>query len=144
MAALVLSTVSLAGCVQGVACPSWAGYDTPEDAADAATAVISGRVVERARTVPMFGTDANVWVVEVDEWIKGDGPGRIDVTSIPSGCGAGPAYFGRDPFDEATEFDVAIVFLSGDADEWQGLSPVQGIAPAAPGGGVPSAWPDAP
>jgi hypothetical protein len=137
-AAALMAAGALTGCVRD-ACPAWVWFDTPADARDAADAVAVGRVIERAGATPMFGTWANVWAVEVESWMEGDGPERIDVVSLPQGC-EGPAYFGTDPFETATEFDQAIIFLSDGSNGWQSINPGQGVVESGDGGTLPDAW----
>ncbi|NLP84728.1 hypothetical protein HF576_12795 [Microbacterium sp. CFH 90308] len=88
----------------------------------------------------MFGTDANVWSVEVEDWISGDGPERIEVVSPPENCGPNEPYFGSDPFEVALEHESSIVLLTGSEGGWQAITPLQGVVPAAPGGGIPEEW----
>lgn len=144
-AAAMIGSASLTGCLQTEACPAWPLFDTPADARDAADAVAVGRVIEQVGTAPRFGTIANVWSVEVERWMKGDGPERIDVLSLPSGCGPGnPAYFGSDPLETATGFDQAILFLSRDSNGWQTVVPGQGVVESGEGGALPEAWTPSP
>lgn len=102
--------------------------------------VVQGSVREQVGTTPMFGTDANVWAVEVEDWISGDGPERIEVVSPPENCGPNEPYFGSDPFEVALEHESSIVLLTGSEGDWRAITPLQGVLPAAPGGGVPEEW----
>jgi len=136
-AAALMCAGSLTGCVRD-ACPAWPGFDTLAGARGAADAVAVGRVIERVGATPMFGTWASVWEVEVESWMKGDGPERIDVVSLPHGC-EGPAYFGSDPFEAATDFDQAIIFLSDGSNGWQSINPGQGVVESR-GGALPDVW----
>jgi hypothetical protein len=135
----------LASCsplVSSAGCPSWAGYDTPAEAADAADAVVFGVVRKQSGTVPMFGTTANVWTVRVDAWLKGAGPEEISVVSPTAACGPDDSVEFPDPFHEVGEQPV-IVFISPSESGWQALSPGQGIVPSSDGR-LPEAWPKSP
>jgi hypothetical protein len=140
--ALLCAAATLVGCVVR-GCPGWAGYETPEDAADSADAVVVGRVVERVSTTDFNGASANVWSVDVAEWIKGEGPDRIEVISPPPACGPGTdPYLGEeDPLATATGYGTAALFLVGDEPGWRALSPGQGLVEVAPDGQIPTDWP---
>lgn len=137
---VALAAGALTGCVsQG--CPGWAGYDTPPDAADAADAVVFGNVRELASTGSLFGAPANVWSVEVTEWVKGDGPESIEVLSPASQCGASDdPYFGVDPFEAAMSHTTSVILLSERESGWMGLNPSQGIVELSPTGDIPLEW----
>lgn len=139
-AASVLALAVLSGCVHVSGCPGWVSFDTPADAAEDADAVVSGRVSGHSGTTPMFGATANVWNVEVVEWLKGDGPAAIEVISPPESC-SDPAYFGADPFEEPSQGETVVVFLTAESGRWRAVTPLQGIIPAAPDGGLPENWP---
>lgn len=147
-AALLLSTAAVAGCsggpfVRSEMCVSWVSFDTPADAAADTAYVASGRVVERAGTARSFETDASVWLVEVDEWITGDGPDEIEVISTPTTCTAGGTYPDGDPLEEAMGHERVVLFLYDEAGTWRTITPMQGIVPAGDDGGIPTEWPDA-
>lgn len=141
---LLVAAASIAGgCAAAVGCPSWAAYATPLDALEEASAAVRGHVGERVGSEPLNGGSANVWEVEVTEWIKGEGAERVEVISPPSACGVSDdPYFGPDPFETAAEFDTAIVFMSERAEGWMALSPGQGVVEPGPDGTLPTAWPD--
>lgn len=135
-----LASATLTGCTS-YGCPAWAGYETPRDAARAADAVVFGHVRELASTGSLFGAPANVWSVEVTEWVTGDGPDRIEVLSPPSQCGPSEdPYFGDDPFEEAISHAASVVLLSEWENAWMGLSPGQGIVEVTPAGEIPLEW----
>ncbi len=140
LSAAALASVALTGCVsQG--CPGWAGYDSPPDAVQAADAVVLGHVEELASTASLFGAPANVWSVEVTEWVKGEGPDTIQVMSPPSRCGpTDDPYFGSDPFEAATAHSASVVLLSEWENGWMGLNPGQGIVELTPSGDIPPEW----
>ena len=140
LAVVGLAATALTGCVSQ-SCPGWVGYDTPPEAAEAADAVVVGHVRELASTGRFLGTPANVWSVEVTEWVKGDGSDVIDVLSPPAQCGqSDDPYFGPDPFETATSHGASVIFLSEDAGGWRGLTPSHGITELTPAGDVPPAW----
>ena len=130
------------GCVQVQGCPGWAGYDTPDDAAESADAVVVGHVLQRVSTTDFNGTNANVWSVEVVEWIKSDGPDRIEVLSPPPACGpSADPYLGEDPLQSATRQEGSALFLVETESGWRTISPVQGLVELAPGEPIPTGWP---
>lgn len=96
---------------------------------------------ELASTGSLFGAPANVWSVEVTEWVKGDGPDSIEILSPPSQCGASDdPYFGVDPFEEATSYGTSVIFLSEHEGGWRGLTPGQGIVELTPTRDIPLEW----
>ena len=142
-AAIVCLTSALAGCVSVQGCPGWAGYETPDDAADSADAVVVGRVVEKVSTIDFNAANANIWSVEVADWLKGDGPNRIEVLSPPSACGPNtePYLDEGDPLETATRHGAAALFLVGDDLDWRTISPVQGLVELTPDEQIPTEWP---
>lgn len=137
---VALAAGALTGCVSQ-ACPGWAGYDTPPDAAEAADAVVFGHVRELASTGSLFGSPANAWSVEVTEWVKGDGPDTIEVLSPPSQCGpSDDPYFGVDPFETAKSHATSVILLSEWDRGWRGLNPGQGIVELTSAGEIPPEW----
>ncbi|WP_146145346.1 hypothetical protein [Microbacterium timonense] len=141
--ALLCMVPALAGCVYAQGCPGWAGYETPNDAAESAEAVVIGRVVEKVSTTDFNGARANVWSVAVTEWRKGDGPDHVEVLSPPSACGssADPYLGDEDPLGAAVRHGASALFLVGDEAGWRTISPVQGLVELAPDGRIPSTWP---
>lgn len=149
-----LACASLAGCgVYSSGCASWAAFDTPAEAADAADAVVIGHVVARDGVGEVGGAEAHAWTVSVQRWMKGSGGDRIRVLATPAGCADGsPEYPGGDRFEPAVADHLSVVFLSEYASTstsvpdgadavWVGLSPFQAVIPATPAGGIPKAWP---
>lgn len=139
---LLAAATMMTGCVQVQGCPGWAGYATPHEAADSADAVAVGRVDEVVATEQLHGATGNVWSFEVDEWLKGAGPDRIEVLSPPGACGqSDDPYLGVDPFESATEDSTSVVFLSGSDRSWMAISPGQGIIEMPADERLPEAWP---
>ena len=143
VAALVCLAPAFAGCFSVQGCPGWAGYETPDDAAKSADAVVVARVVEKASTTDFNGASANVWSVEVVDWLNGDGPDRIEVLSPPSACGLSTdPYLGEgDPLETAGKHGNAALFLVGSDPDWRTISPVQGLVELTPDQQLPAAWP---
>jgi len=141
--ALVGIVPALVGCVSVQGCPGWAAYETPNDAADSADAVVIGRVIEKVSTTDFNGAGANVWSVDVAEWRKGDGPQRIEVLSPPSACGPGTdPYLGEeDPLETGSRQGPSALFLVGDERDWRTISPVQGLVELTPDEQIPATWP---
>lgn len=136
-----VAAVVMTGC-QAQGCPGWAGYDSPTEAAEAADAVVIGHVQEQVGTAEFLGARGNIWTIDVDEWMKGDGPAQIDVLSTPSQCGpSDDPYLGLDPFESAVEDDASAVFLTDEGGRWRAISPGQGIVETADGGVLPAEWP---
>ena len=141
-AVLLCLAPALTGCLQVQGCPGWAGYETPNDAAESADAVAVGHVIEKVSTSDFNGANANVWSVEVVEWLKGDGPDRIEVLSPPSACGASAdPYLGEDPLQAATRQEGSALFLVQTDSGWRTISPVQGLAELTSVGSIPAVWP---
>lgn len=137
---LLLASTALSGCSasESAACPSWASYATPADAATHATAVVAGRVTDKTGTVPMFNTSANVWTLEVETWLKGTGATRVNVASPPPSCNL-PYDDGEDPFQKALDYKGVVVFLTQTDSGWQALSPIQGVVESSDGK-IPTSW----
>ncbi|MFE7845299.1 hypothetical protein ACFUTX_08920 [Microbacterium sp. NPDC057407] len=140
---LLCAALALTGCVSVQACPSWAAYDSPAQAAKSADAVVTGRVVEKVSTATINGASANVWSVDVSDWRKGSGPQRINVLSTPQACGgdADPYLGDGDPLEAATGHSGSGLFLVENESGWSTLSPVQGITELTPVGQIPPEWP---
>lgn len=101
-----------------------------------------GQVLEIASSAQFNGASANVWSVEVTEWLKGDGSDRIEVLSPPSACGASTdPYLGEDPLETAARRGPSALFLVETESGWQTISPVQGIVDVTPEGEIPTEWP---
>lgn len=138
---VALAAGSVTGCVASYGCPAWAGHNTPREAAEVADAVVLGHVREPSSTGSLFGAPANVWSVEVAEWVKGGGPDVIEVLSPPSQCGpSDDPYFGIDPFEAAQSHTASVLFLSEHEGGWMGLNPDQGIIELTPVGEIPLEW----
>ncbi|MEV4688230.1 hypothetical protein [Microbacterium sp. LWH3-1.2] len=99
--------------------------------------------MEKVSTTDFNGASANVWSVEVADWIKGDGPDRIKVLSPPSTCGPNtdPYLDEGDPLETASRHGPTALFLVGDDLDWRTISPVQGLVELAPDEHMPTAWP---
>ena len=140
LAAMSLACTGLAGCSFGgsAACPSWASYSTPTEAAGHATAVIAGHVADKKGTVPMFNTSANVWTVEVDTWLKGTGATKVTVVSPPVSCNS-TGDREVDPFETARSYPGVVMFLTKTKSGWQALSPTQGVVESSDGE-IPRSW----
>jgi hypothetical protein len=150
MRSRLVSTVALAACLTGVltgcsgeprsySCVDWVWFDTPADAAADAEGVVIGDVVNTAGTVDSYGERANVWNVEVSEWIAGEGPSTIQVLSLPRTCEEGSPYPDGDPLDTGDE--VMIFVRAGDGDLYETVTGLQGVIPAPEASELPSEWP---
>jgi hypothetical protein len=133
---LSLSGCAIPGLVTTATCIDWVYFETPADAADDADAVVLGSITGQAGSTSYEGMTANIWTVEVDDWLKGDGADRVDVVSLPRSCG--------DTDDNMARFsavDEVVVFLRDAGDGWEGITPWQQALPAEDGG-YPEDWPD--
>lgn len=127
--------------IQSEACVSWVHFETPADAAADSDAVVIGRVIDRTGSASVFGASADVWSVDVDEWVEGDGPERIEVISTPVTCEG--SRTSPDPLEEARGDRVA-VFLTDDPAGWRTVTPLQGVVSVTPDGALPGDWPSGP
>ncbi len=118
-------------------CIDWVYFEDPSAAADDADAVALGRVIDQAGTTSYYEMTAATWNVAVDEWISG-GTGDTDivVTSLPRSCGDTD-----DAMADAAGGDPIVLFLRSSDDEWQTITPLQGIVAPGPDGGIPADWP---
>jgi hypothetical protein len=91
VAVAMIAAGSLTACLRADACPSCFRFETPADALEAADAVVVGRVIEQVGMEPRFGTFANAWSVDVESWMKGDGPQRIAPGSVDAQFAIGDA-----------------------------------------------------
>lgn len=129
----------------GESCFDWVLFDTPEDAADAATVVVRATTVESSGTVPLWGVQANVWRLDVEEVLAGSMRGAVageefEIVSTPFTCGSSGAYPDGDRLDTGRP---VVVLIEEDTmfDVVRTLSPYDGVVPASPDGGLPVAWP---
>ncbi|MEJ1922283.1 hypothetical protein [Microbacterium sp. KHB019] len=135
------SLLALVGCaapglVTSSSCIDWVYFESPADAAADAEAVVLGSITGQSGSTSYEGMTANVWTVEVDQWLKGEGDDTVDVVSLPRSCG--------DADDSMKAFspeDQVVVFLRSTDDGWEGITPWQQVLPAEDGG-YPAVWPD--
>lgn len=123
-------------------CIDYVYFETPGDAVDDASAVVLGRVVERAGTGDFEGVDASIFTIAVDEWVEsGTGPGaeqpeQIEVMSLPRTCGES-----GDALADAVGGDALYLFLREVDGQWETLTPFQGQIQPDGNGEIPSQWP---
>jgi len=139
----VLATAALTGCIGPIGeshtCVDWVWFDSPGDAAEGADAVVAGHIVGQNGTTQLYGEQAPIWTVDVDEWITGDGDDELEVVSTPATC---EATTPPDPVEALRDDARVIVFLHDDPDVgWRTMTPFHGITPAGPDGGIPELWP---
>ncbi|MGW8482183.1 hypothetical protein ACWGJP_03550 [Microbacterium sp. NPDC055903] len=140
LAACALITGSLTGCgVMSDSCIDWVYFETPADAAEDADAVVLGTIVQQTGTTTYLGMTATTWMIQVDEWVDGNGDEEIVVTSLPRRCGDR-----GDTMADRQGEEGMILFLRDDDETstWQAITPWQGVVPAGPGGSIPESWPD--
>jgi hypothetical protein len=123
--------------VTGEACVSWVEFDTPADAAAEATGVVRGRATELIGTRSRYGEDADVWEVEVERWLHGEGEERIEVLSLPETCGV--TYSAGDPLEKSGGEPVILLLREAEG-RWETITPYQGVIAPGPDGGIPDAW----
>lgn len=144
VAGLVAACMSLAGCSvpANPQCKTWKIYDTPQEAAKDADAVVIGTLVNQSGTEDWNGVEINVWQMDIESWIKGSGPTQIEVASPPDTCGPLPTpYSSSDPLLQAEDEGRVAVFLSKSDDRWVVLSPFQGTISVPADDALPSEWP---
>ena len=137
----LLGTLALGGCsappfVTANTCIDWVYFETPADAAADADAVALGSVTEHRGSTQYEGMAANIWTVEVTEWLKGGGADSIDVVSLPRSCddtGDSMSQFGPD--------DSVVLFLRSTDNGWEGVTPWQQVT-ADDDDTIPESWPD--
>jgi hypothetical protein len=141
----MLAMLPLTGCgafglgVQSHTCVDWVWFDSPAGAMEEADAVVAGRVAGQSGSTQMFGEQASIWTIDVDEWIKGDGDDELEVVSTPATCEATPP---ADPVGVLQDERRVIVFLHDDPDVgWRTLTPFHGVTPSGSDGGIPEIWP---
>ncbi|WP_194421460.1 hypothetical protein [Microbacterium abyssi] len=134
--AVTFSGCGVPGVVTSQSCIDWVYFETPADAAAEASAVALGSVTGQSGSTQYEGMAANIWTVEVVEWLKGGGGDSIDVVSLPRSCG--------DSSDSMAQFeldDSVVLFLRSTGNGWEGITPWQQVT-AAEDGTFPEAWPD--
>ncbi len=77
-------TASLAGCATESTCVDWVPYETAQNAYDDAELVVVGTLGEATGSTTLFGVDVPVHDVTVDEVIKGDSPGTLQIAGAPT------------------------------------------------------------
>ena len=133
---LSLSGCAVPGLVTTSACIDWVSFDTPADAATDADAVVLGSIAGQDGTTQYEGMTANIWTVEIEDWLKGSGSETIDVVSLPRSCGDT-----EDGMAEFSDQDEVVLFLRSTDSGWEGITPWQ-QAMLSEDGGYPEAWPD--
>lgn len=123
----------LSGCAalpgtSSVACVSWAVYDSDEERARDADAVLVVTGIEPDGTSPVYGFDANAYTAVVVAVEKGDERvgDAVRIASTADNCAARP-YGEGDPMLSA---ETLRVFLTRDGDMLRTLSPFDGVAAA--------------
>lgn len=132
---LAVLSAGLAGCgadgipfVEAQACASWVSFDTDDERAASAEAVVVTRALEPDGTERILGYDANAYVVTVDVAEKGDlrAGDTIRVGSTADNCSDRP-YGDGDPMLGDGPLRL---FLSEDEGQWRTLTPFDGVRPA--------------
>lgn len=148
LAAMALGLTACVTAPQSASCVDWVLFDSPEDAAADAGAVVIARVDSQDSTATMYGAKVNVWKLEVSTWLKGEGDDTILVASSPRTCEAGSPYPDGDPLDTDDEVVVFLAKSQGDpapisgyTGEWTTITGYQGVIPATAEGGMPAEWP---
>ncbi|WP_307037294.1 hypothetical protein [Arthrobacter sp. B3I4] len=114
-------------------CADWVRFDTMQQRYDHSGAVAVGTSVKRDGEVRIYGYQANVHIVEVQQVLKGKlGQGSARIASMPVTCGE--TYPDGDPLDNG---DRQLFFLTELNDGWFTMSPGQGSAPFPDGAALP-------
>lgn len=135
---LVALGVGLAGCeggrlpfVPAQACASWVDFETDEERAADAQAVVVTSSVEPDGTTRIMEYDTNTYLVTVDAVEKGEiavGE-RIRVASTADACGTYPyGDAGGDPMLGATPLRL---FIYDEGGTWRTITPFDGVSPAS-------------
>lgn len=142
----LLAALALTGCgafgIGGTSgtCVDWVLYDTPQDAAANADAVVIGRVPSLDATTRLYDLDVHVWNVEVESWVQGEGEAdEISVVSAPRTCETGSPYPDGDPLETD---DEVMLFLSYEGNSVRTITGYQGVIVAPADRTLPDAWPD--
>jgi len=133
-----LSVVPLCGCwlvpvTHTEVCVDWVQFETMQQRFDHAGAVLIGTPLKRDGEVRIYGYQANVHTVEVEQAPKGRiGTGPARVASMPVTCGK--SYPDGDALDSGAR---QLLFLTQQNGEWVTMTPDQGAAPFPPGTALP-------
>ncbi|WP_056740579.1 hypothetical protein [Arthrobacter sp. Soil763] len=114
-------------------CVDWVQFETMQQRFDHAGAVLVGNPLKRDGEFRIYGYQANVHTVEVEQVIKGGiGAGPVRVASMPATCGQ--SYPDGDPLDTSAR---QLLFLTEQNGEWFTMTPGQGTAPFPAGTPLP-------
>jgi hypothetical protein len=130
--------VSLSGCIRVESCPGWVDFETPQDLYDDARLVVTGEAEPAGGDVLLYGAEATVYRIHVDDVLKGDpGDGDLLVASTPFSCGGqnDPSPDG-DPLDIDGEV-ILFLFRTEAGDGWRTATPLQGVLPMPDDGVLP-------
>jgi hypothetical protein len=125
------------------ACAGWVHFETPADAVAESGAAVIGEVVERDRTYRAMEYDHRVWTVDVEKWVRGDGPERIRVASLADTCAASGPYGEGDPLESAGDSRVLLILRPIEGSLFSTPTPFQGVIVDPATDGIPEAWPPA-
>lgn len=129
--------------VKAQTCVSWAVYETPNEAFEAAALVVSGTVAPARATRDVFGYQAAVHKVRVAQVLKGDAVegSTVEVAATPETCGGGEVYPNGDPLDVDGTLTLFLI-ESESSGQWRLLSPFSGVLAGDETGASPSldAW----
>ena len=134
----VVSALLLGGCgllpaPRTDVCADWVRFDSMQQRFDQAAAVVIGKPLKRDGETQIYGYQATVHSVEVEQVLKGTlGPGNVRIASMPVTCGK--TYPDGDPLDAG---DRQLLFLTQQNGEWFTMTPDQGSAPFPTGSPLP-------
>lgn len=115
------------------ACVDWVRFETMQQRFDHAGVVLVGIPLKRDGEVRIYGYQANVHVVEVEQVLKGSlGNEPVRIASMPVTCGA--SYPDGDPLDAGGR---QLFFLTQQNGEWFTMTPDQGAVPFPAGTPLP-------
>lgn len=132
----------LTGCTTTTAsCVSWHVYDDPQQLFDDTRLVVIGTPEPTGATRDVTGVRMPVYLIEVEETLKGEAPDPLEVTPAPLTCMGDASEYpdGVNPFETSEE---VILFLYADPSGWRAMSPFDGVLPVPADGVLPFEVPD--
>jgi len=134
----ILSAVLLSGCglvpvTRTDTCVDWVSFETMQQRFDHAGAVVVGKPLKRDGDVRIYGYQANVHLVEVEQVLKGSlGRDAVRIASMPVTCGE--SYPDGDPLESGGR---QLYFLAQQNGQWFTMTPAQGALPFPAGSPLP-------
>jgi len=112
---------ALAGCTSTQTCVLWVGYETEQDAYDAATLVVIGTPEEVVGETSVYGASVPLHRMQVEQVLKGELTEPLDAARMIDSCGGDVP---PDPLDTDRRIILMIDKYKG---TWHALSPEDGV-----------------